>query len=159
MAIATLMLALGIGANTAIFSVVLTVLIRPLRYAHAERVVWLSNRNPQLGVNQMLFPSGRSLYNAFQTSLRANVNHPFAGVKAMNWIVSYALSRTDGSALDLDFVNTAIDNNKPTAFFGPNGLDRTHQFSFGGTMDVPLGLRFGAVGGDEVGGLVWAVAA
>jgi len=103
-------------------------------------------QNPILGVNQMLFPAGRSLYNAFQTSLRANVQHPFAGVKAMNWIVSYALSRTDGSALDLDFVNTAIDNNHPTAFFGPNGLDRTHQFSFGGTVDVPLGLRFGAVG-------------
>ena len=103
-------------------------------------------QNPNLGVNQMLFPSGRSLYNAFQTSLRANVRNPFAGVKSMNWSVSYALSRTDGSALDLDFVNTAIDNNHPTAFFGPNGLDRTHQFSFGGTMDIPLGLRFGAVG-------------
>jgi len=103
-------------------------------------------QNPNLGVNQMLFPSGRSLYNAFQTSLRANVRNPFAGVKALNWQVSYALSRTDGSALDLDFVNTAIDNNHPTAFFGPNGLDRTHQFSFGGTMDIPLGLRFGIVG-------------
>jgi hypothetical protein len=102
--------------------------------------------NPQLGVNQMLFPAGRSLYNAFQTSLRANVHTPFAGVKALNWIVSYALSRTDGSALDLDFVNTAIDNNHPTAFFGPNGLDRTHQFSFGGTMDVVSGFRFGIVG-------------
>jgi putative ABC transport system permease protein len=49
--IATVMLALGIGANTAIFSVVLTVLIRPLPYANAERVVWLSNRNQTLGVN------------------------------------------------------------------------------------------------------------
>ncbi|HEX3251102.1 MAG TPA: ABC transporter permease [Pyrinomonadaceae bacterium] len=49
--LATLILALGIGANTAIFSVVLTVLIRPLPYADAERVVWLSNRNPALGVN------------------------------------------------------------------------------------------------------------
>src|ERR1044072_1254774 len=48
--IATLMLALGIGANTAIFSVVHTVLIRPLPYADAERVVWLSNRKPTLGV-------------------------------------------------------------------------------------------------------------
>ena len=48
---ATVMLALGIGANTAIFSVVLTVLIRPLPYADAERVVWLSNRNTTLGVN------------------------------------------------------------------------------------------------------------
>src|SRR6185295_13034863 len=49
--ITTLMLALGIGANTAIFSIVLTVLIRPLPYADAERVVWLSNRNTTLGVN------------------------------------------------------------------------------------------------------------
>ena len=49
--IATLMLALGIGANTAIFSVVLTVLIRPLPYAESERIVWLSNRNAALSVN------------------------------------------------------------------------------------------------------------
>ena len=102
--------------------------------------------NPQLGVNQMLFPAGRSIYNALQTSLRANVQNPFSGVKALNWIVSYALSRTEGSALDLDFVNTAVDNNHPDASLGPNGLDRTHQFSFGGTFDVAGGLRFGAVG-------------
>src|SRR5262245_4566058 len=49
--ISTLMLALGIGANTAIFSAVLTVLIRPLPYADADRVVWMSNRNTTLGVN------------------------------------------------------------------------------------------------------------
>ena len=102
--------------------------------------------NPNLGVNQMLFPAGRSTFNAFETSLRANVHNPFAGVKAMNWIVSYSLSRSLGSAQDLDFVNNAVDNNRPNASLGPNGLDRTHQFSFGGTMDVPLGLRFGAVG-------------
>ena len=102
--------------------------------------------NPNLGVNQMLFPAGRSTYNALETSLRANVHNPFAGVKSMNWIVSYALSRSLGSAQDLDFVNTAIDNNHPNAALGPNGLDRTHQFSFGGTMDLPGSFRFGAVG-------------
>jgi len=102
--------------------------------------------NPQLGVNQMLFSGGRSLYNAFQTSLRANVSHPFSGVKSLNLEVSYALSRYDGDAVDSDFVNTAVDNNTPNAFLGPNGLDRTHQFSFGGTFDLPWSVRFGVVG-------------
>jgi len=105
-----------------------------------------AGKNPNLGVNQMLFPAGRSTYNAFQTSLRANVRNPFTGVRGLNWIISYSLSRYVGSATDSDFINNAIDNNRPTASLGPNGLDRTHQFSFGGTVDLPGGFRFGTVG-------------
>jgi hypothetical protein len=101
--------------------------------------------NPNLGVNQMLFSGGRSVYNAFETSLRANVTHPFTGVRALNWQFSYALSRYVGSAVDGDFINTAPDNNKPNQFIGPNGLDRTHQFSWGGTFDFPGNLRFSTV--------------
>lgn len=102
-------------------------------------------QNPILGTNQMLFPAGRSVYNGFDTSLKANVANPFRGVKNLYWQISYSLSRYVASALDSDFINTAIDNNHPTADLGPNGLDRTHQLSFGGTFDFPGYLRFGVV--------------
>jgi putative ABC transport system permease protein len=51
-AIAVITLALGIGANSAMFSTVNAVLLRPLSFPESERIVVLEGVNPSKGINR-----------------------------------------------------------------------------------------------------------
>ncbi len=51
-AVAVLTLALGIGANTAVFSVASTVLLRPLGFEGEGRLVWIRLANTRSGANE-----------------------------------------------------------------------------------------------------------
>jgi len=102
--------------------------------------------NQNLGTNQMLFPIGRSVYNALQFSVKQHVRNPFRDVRGMDVQFSYAYSKYVSPALDNDFINLATDFNRPLRFVGPNGLDRRHQLSFQSTLDFPHDFRLGLIG-------------
>jgi predicted permease len=59
LAAALLSLALGVGANTAIFSVASALLLQPLPYPQADRLVILWNRSPGLGITQDWFSTAQ----------------------------------------------------------------------------------------------------
>ncbi|MFN0085227.1 MAG: ABC transporter permease [Blastocatellia bacterium] len=59
--VAALSLAIGIGGNSAIFSVANALLLRPLPYRDAERLVILWNRSPGLNVERDWFSMGQYL--------------------------------------------------------------------------------------------------
>jgi predicted permease len=81
-ATAVLSLALGIGANTAMFSVIHALLLRPLPYRDANRLVILWNRSPGLNITEDWFStaqyfdvrSGHSGFEAVAIAIGANYN-------------------------------------------------------------------------------------
>ena len=56
---AVLSLAIGVGVNTSIYSVASALLLRPLPYADAERLVILWNRSPGLGIAEDWFSTAQ----------------------------------------------------------------------------------------------------
>jgi len=85
--IVLLTLSLGIGANTAIFSVVNTVMLRQLPFKNADRIVLLNENNPERGfmnfsVSQPTFldwRAGSQTFEAMAAALGANLNLNMGG--------------------------------------------------------------------------------
>ncbi len=98
----------------------------------------LTSNTGAVGALDMLFPGGRSLYTGYQGKLVQRLHRPVRGVQGASLQVSYTYSRFVSQVQDENIVNLALDNDHPTRFTGPDGMDRKHQISFGGTFDLPL---------------------
>ncbi len=116
-------------------------------------------KNPYAPAIGMLSPVGRSVYDGLQMKWTDNVKSPFKGSTGLNFTASYSLSRFDNtgggvragspvtaSSGDQDFIVPALDNNNVNRYFGQSTLDRTHQISFGGYLDVRYGFQIGVIG-------------
>ena len=105
-AVAVLTLALGIGANTAIFSVIYAVLLKPLPYREPDRlmVVWTDNPSFNLGIHE-LPPSQQDILDWRQ---RAQSFEQVAGVSSaqMDLNRNGELKRIGGVSVTANFFPT-----------------------------------------------------
>jgi len=120
--VAVLTLSLGIGANTALFSIVNGVLLNPLPFPHADQLI-------ALGENKVNFENGSISFPNFRDWQKDN--HSFSSM-AVSRIYSFnLLNAGEAEQIDGEFISSD--------FFSTLGMK-------------PLMGRFFAAGEDEVGG-------
>src|SRR6266850_494919 len=76
--VAIFSLALGIGANTAIFSVVNGVLLNPLPYPQPEQLVTFHQSKPNFDMGAIPYPNFRDLQKENQTFSAMTISRGFA---------------------------------------------------------------------------------
>jgi hypothetical protein len=80
---------------------------------------------------------GLSRFQALQARLTGRVGS-FGPVRDLALNVNYQLGRFESTGADQDFISTAGNNDRPTAFYGPANQDRLHQFGVSFQMRLPL---------------------
>ena len=94
--VALITLALAIGANTAIFSVVYGALLRPLPYAEPDRLVVLNETHPRIGtvsVSYLNFLDWRAQNHVFSgMAVMAGVGYNLSGIAQPETIMGQAVS-------------------------------------------------------------------
>lgn len=126
-AVAVLTLALGIGANTAIFSVINAVLLRPLPYKNSALLVWPTLQFPKGGMLTSFVP--QPTYFAWRDQ-----NSVFSGMAASHFGGNFTLT---GAGVPERILGMGVSAN----FFSVLGVDLARGRSFTSEEDRPQGVR------------------
>jgi putative ABC transport system permease protein len=142
-AAAVLTLALGIGANSAIFSVVNAVVLNPLPFPHSDRLVWAWGRFPggnMAAVNPIDFREYRSQSHSFE-----HLGAVFAlGLSTENWNLNGQARQLQGAMVTADLFEAFGQ----TAVVGRNFTRADEQVSQPGVVALSYHLWQEAYGGD-----------
>ena len=103
-AVVIITLALGIGANAAIFSVVNAVLLRPLPFPHAEELVTLWERNPARGYDQNAPAAGNYVDWRNQNDVFSQMAI-YASARRFNLSIDDQAERISGAAVSASLFN------------------------------------------------------
>jgi putative ABC transport system permease protein len=122
-AVAVLTLALGIGANTAIFSVVNAVLLRPLKYPNAERIVAIQELN-ETGTRVQVTPANFLDWRA-QSTVFERLSAIYAGTA--NLVTGDESERIDLAMTSTDFFQVFGVQPQLGRFFVPEEERAGHE--------------------------------
>jgi putative ABC transport system permease protein len=136
-------LALGIGANTAIFSVVNTVLLRPLPYHESERLVFLNEKSPVLDEMSISYPNFTDWRNHNQSFEKIGVynraSYNLTGVGEAERIVTGQVSADLFSVLRVNALHGRVFTNEEDKPGGPPVVVLSYplwQRRFGGQTSI-----------------------
>jgi len=138
-----LALALGIGANTAIFSVVNAVLLRPLPYPESDRLVFLNERSAVLDEMSISYPNFADWRNQNQVFEKIGVHnrnsYNLTGAGEVERIPTAQVSADLFSALRVNAAVGRVFNNEEDKPGGAPVVVLSHglwQRRFGGQMSI-----------------------
>jgi putative ABC transport system permease protein len=136
-------LALGIGANTAIFSVVNAVLLRPLPYHESDRLVFLNEKSPVLDEMSISYPNFLDWRNHNQSFEKIGVynraSYNLTGVGEAERIVTGQVSADLFSVLRVNALHGRVFTNDEDKPGGPPVVVLSYplwQRRFGGQTSI-----------------------
>jgi hypothetical protein len=97
--------------------------------------------NPNFRTMGTIQPLGLSRYSALTVDLRGRLVKNWHFLKDVTGTMNYTLSRFQSTGGDQDFLSGSAFNDAPTKFYGPAGLDRTHQISVGFLSNLPWNIN------------------